>query len=90
LSGFRKPIEPSTSVNFDIRLDGDDAFELLDTIRKRFGTRFDTLDWHKYFNDEVNENWVWLNKLLGRAETRQNLTFEKLLEVVQKGSWFEG
>lgn len=32
LSGYRKPIEPTTSVNFDIRLDGDDAHELLETI----------------------------------------------------------
>jgi len=91
LAGYRKPIKPSTSINLDIGLDGDDAYELLETIQKRFGTRFNTLDWHKYFHNEGELDFLsqWLSKLFGQRETSQSLTFQKLLEVVQKGDWFE-
>jgi len=91
LSGYRKPIGPTTSINLDVGLDGDDAYELLETIQNRFGTRFDSLDWHKYFHNEGECNLlsVWFRKIPGYKETRRSLTFEKLLEVVQRGVWFE-
>jgi acyl carrier protein len=91
LSCYRKPIEPTTSINLDIGLDGDDAYELLETIQKRFGTRFDALDWHEYFHNEGECNLlsVWFRKIPGYKETRRSLTFQKLLEVVERGVWFE-
>jgi len=91
LSGYRKPIEASTSVNLDVGLDGDDAYELLETIQKRFGTRFDSLDWHKYFHSEADCDFLslWLRKFMGHKDTRQRLTFQRLLEVVKNGVWIE-
>jgi acyl carrier protein len=91
LSGFRKPVEAATSINLDVGLDGDDAYELLETIQKRFGTRFDALDWHKYFHSEGECDLLslWLRKLLRRRDMRERLTFQRLLEAIQNGVWVE-
>jgi hypothetical protein len=88
LTGYGKPIESTTSVNLDVKIDGDDAYEFLEIIHKRFKTRFETLDWHMYFHDEPACGPFSQLKIFGYKENRRSLTFGKLLEAVQRGEWF--
>jgi len=71
------------------QIDGDDAYEFLEIIHKRFKTRFETLDWHMYFHDEPACSPFSQLKIFGYKENRRSLTFGKLLEAVQRGEWFE-
>ncbi|TSD83037.1 hypothetical protein FFK22_039860 [Mycobacterium sp. KBS0706] len=50
----RSMVSPSTRVLHDLRIDGDDAVELIEWIRGRFGTDFARLEqqWLSYFNPE--------------------------------------
>jgi len=89
LTGYRKPIENTTSMNHDIRIDGDDAYELLESIQKKFGTRFSKFDWSRYFNDEPNALWFLWKTVLGFKDQRKSLTFSRLIEAIRKGEWSE-
>jgi hypothetical protein len=89
LSGYRKPIENATSINLDIRIDGNDAYELVKSIQKRFGTDFSTFDWSRYFNDEPNALWFHWKTKLGFKDQRKSLTFSRLIEAIRKGEWSE-
>ena len=50
----RSKLSPSTRVLHDLRIDGDDAVELIQWIKGRFGTDFACLEqqWPSYFNPE--------------------------------------
>ncbi len=89
ISGTKK-ISEATSINHDLPIDGDDAYELLKSVKNEFGTDFDRLDFHRYFHDEGEVFpfpflWNWLPFI----RKKKNLTVRHLFDAVKKGAWFD-
>jgi len=83
-------IRDDTRLYHDLYISGDDATELLAEINKAFGTRFDDLDFDAYFPNETEGTWPWgPTRLAGWDEPKRRFTFRHLLEVVERGVWFQ-
>jgi hypothetical protein len=83
-----KKISGATSINHDLPVDGDDAYELLMSIKNEFGTDFDGFDFYRYFRDEGAV--MFPSGLFRRFYKKKNsLTIQHLIDVVEKGSWFD-
>lgn len=82
----KKPIPLSTSINQSLRIDGDDAVELIEAIHKEFQTRFDGFEFYKYFHDE---GAFVIFSFWSRREKKEDLTVQHLVDVVKKGTWFD-
>jgi uncharacterized protein DUF1493 len=91
MTDIRKPILRSTAIYHDLRIAGDDAYELFEMVATRFGTSFEGFDWPKYFPNETQIGPLWrLAEKLGHDETKwRRLTVGHLLAVIQRGVWFE-
>jgi hypothetical protein len=101
LDAVRSMIEPfkgkgvdvsrSTAIYHDLWIAGDDAGELLDAIHNRFGTDFHGLHFDRYFPNEGEVFPEHILKLLGfRKKAKwQRLTVGHLVDVIQKGAWFD-
>jgi hypothetical protein len=83
LSG-RRGVTLDDNINFDLRIGGDDADELIDEIHKTFGTSFKGLDLGKFFPDEGIDS-VFRFGLKGK----QPISVRHLLMVIEAGAWFE-
>lgn len=58
-------------------------------IHKRYGTRFDALEWSRYFVPDAEEQFDFLPRLFGIKPKTKPLTAGHLLDVIEKGAWFE-
>lgn len=47
-------IDIHKSLNFDYKIDGDDAVELLERISEEFALDLSNFDFYRYFNDEAS------------------------------------
>lgn len=89
ISGHKKPLKDSLCLYHDLRISGDDAWELLEKVKKTFGTRFDELHFDAYFPNEGEALGYWLSALFGFKDKLKRLTFGHLMEVVKVGHWLE-
>jgi hypothetical protein len=88
--GKRAVITSSTKIFHDLGIGGDDAFELLESIVKRFGTSFASLDFHAYFPNETESlSYFWFMKLGFYRTAIKPLTTAHMVAVIERGSWFE-
>lgn len=73
----------------DLCITGDDAYELLENIQKRFGTKFDGLDFHEYFSAEPDILTSIIEKWFPSVISEKPVTIRHLVEVVRAGQWFD-
>ena len=80
---------PSSRLEQDCCITGDDAWELLEAIQEKFGTDLSDLDFELYFHGEAEG---LLSRLLNRSREKHRLAFpvtvNHLFQVVEKGKWF--
>ncbi|HWF65289.1 MAG TPA: DUF1493 family protein [Rhizomicrobium sp.] len=84
-------VSRAAAIYHDLGIGGDDAGELLDAIHDRLGTDFRDLHFDRYFPNEGEVFSEHILKLLGfrkKAKWRR-LTVGHLIDVIQKGAWFE-
>jgi hypothetical protein len=84
-----RPLSEDCRLLQDLDIDGDDAGEFLETVQRTFGTRFDGFLFGAYFPDEDeagSERWL---RRLGFCDSCKALTVGHLLDVIQRGTWFE-
>jgi hypothetical protein len=85
----RKPIGPETAIYHDLYLAGDDAYEILREIVKRYDTAFDGLNFGTYFAPEYAMPWrLWAAKLGYPDSKRPRLTVAHMVRVIERGRWF--
>lgn len=87
--GDKGPLPESIAVNHDLRLEGDDSDDFLTEIHKRYGTRFDGMVWNKYFQPDSEAQFDFLPRMFGIKPKTKPLTVGHLLDVIEKGTWFE-
>lgn len=83
------PLSEDCRILQDLGIGGDDAGEFLDAVHQTFGTRFDGFVFSAYFPDDgeaAGEEWF---RRLGFRDSRKTLTVGHLLDVIQRGVWFE-
>jgi hypothetical protein len=90
IAGRKGDLPNSTRIYQDLEIAGDDAAELLERVRMKFGTKFDGFDFSAYFPDETEAFLDHLLRLLGiRRESYKEIQIGHLVAVIQRGSWFE-
>ena len=85
-SVVRDPITPQMALYHDLRLYGDDAYEILSELSKRYGVSFTGFSFSAYFPSEG-----LLTALLRfrSPENWKRLTVGHLVAVVERRQWFE-
>lgn len=79
-----------TSIYGDLSIGGDDAAELIEGIHARFGTRFDGFKYEVFFPNETEALGAHFARLLGfKNKKGKPLLVGHLVDVIQKGAWFE-
>lgn len=74
----------------DLDIRSDDASELFEEIHARFGTRFDEMDWHTYFPDDMDAVGERCAVAIGFPPIPcKPLPLTHLLDVVLAGAWFD-
>lgn len=90
IHGSKKPIPGSARIYHDMQLGGDDAFELLEGISKTYGVSFEGFRFDDYFPNETEHLWLMWKARFGFPDhKRKPLTFDHLVDVVIRGSWFD-
>jgi hypothetical protein len=81
-------IEPSTNLNTDLHIYGDDAWEILESVHKTFSVVFDGLQFEKYF---YTEEEVYLPYFLSALllKKRKPLPVVHVMRVIERGQWFD-
>src|SRR5262245_9328763 len=78
-----------TALFHDLGVAGDDAADLFEKVAEKFGTRFDGLDFAKFFPNESEALLYRMAELVGYRSRKPRLTFGHLIRVVEASSWFE-
>lgn len=91
IGGKPRPIPRTAAIYHDLQIGGDDAYELLEMVAKRFDISFSGLDWAKYFPNETEMGPItyWSLKLGFRDTKHRRITVGHLLDVIERGAWFE-
>ncbi len=87
--GKRTKLDLTTRLHHDLRIDGDDAFELLQKIAARYGTKFDAMAFADFFPDETEALSYRLTSLLGWKSDKRSFTIGHLIDVIERGQWFD-
>lgn len=82
-------IELSQRLYHDLSFSGDDAWELMEMIGAKFGTKFDGFDFERYFYNEGDDSAFLILRWFGIKGKKDPLTVAHLLRVVESGSWFD-
>jgi hypothetical protein len=80
------PIISGTSLYPDLRIYGDDAYEILVEMHQKFGTDFSEFAFAQYFPLEGGLG-PWFQRLCGKSW--KPLTVGHLAAVLESGRWFE-
>jgi len=89
ISGIRGPLPDDCLILQNLGIGGDDADEMLEEIHSRFGTGFEGFAFTTYFPSEhevAGERWL---RRLGFQDSRKPLSVGHLVDVIQRGAWFE-
>ena len=79
-----------TELHIDLRIRGDDAWELIERVHQVFGTSFVGLDLGDFFPGEHDlSGGLWLGTAPEKSPALRSFTFGHLLAVVERGHWFE-
>lgn len=78
----------ATRLHHDLRIDGDDAFELLQEIAAQYGTNFDEMVFTDFFPDETEAISYSLTSLIGWKSDKKEFTLGHLIHVIEQGRWF--
>jgi hypothetical protein len=89
LIGDRGPLPESIAINHDLRLEGDDSDDFLTEIQNRYGTRFDGMVWNQYSQPDSEAQFDFLPRMFGIKPKTKRLTVGHLLDVIERGAWFE-
>lgn len=82
LTDFEKQLDKD--LEWDLRITGDDAIELIEEYRQLFPVDFDGFIFHEYFHDEAT-NLLLLWKRIIRKKTKKSLTFRDLWDGAKRG-----
>jgi len=83
----QRPVNLDDEVYYDLRIYGDDLYDLLSEISVEFGTDFSRLNINKYSPGEGTELWRPLLRLLG-ARPYKSLKVKDIVSAVEASSWF--
>lgn len=86
---FKEPLSEKTRLWHDLRLSGDDAYELLVDVRKKYGTSFESMDFGRYFPDETEGMFHSWAERFGMKSRFDPVTLGHLLAVVRAGRWYD-
>ena len=87
--GKKDTLSLKTRLHHDLRIDGDDADELLEKIAARYGTNFDEMVFDAFFPDESEALSYTLTSLLGWKSEKKAFTIGHLVHVIERGRWFD-
>lgn len=83
------PADDNTALFHDLRIAGDDAWELTELLLRRFSIDATGFDFARYFPNEGDVVPYWLLRLTGLHRRYQRLTIGHVVEVARRGKWFE-
>lgn len=79
----------TTSINFDIKIDGDDADDFMQAYSEKFNVDLSAFDFYRYFNEEgfrlIDVKALWLC-FLGKKK-HQPLYVSDMYEAIINGKW---
>ena len=88
--GRREAFSDSSRLYHDLGIYGDDACEMLEEVREKFGVDFTGFDFSRYFPNETDGSILPLFKMFGYKGRRfTGFPVGHLRAVAASGRWFE-
>ena len=84
----RKELTKSTRIYEDLLIAGDDAVELLEKMQAECGTSFRGFRFDEYFPNETEALFCRI-MLLFKRSSKRTITVQHLIDVAQRGVWFD-
>jgi hypothetical protein len=82
-----EPVRLESQLYQQLGIAGDDAAELLEEVRARFGTAFAGFRFYDFFPDETEALAGHLARLAHLRSRKKPFTFAHLMLVVEQGHW---
>ena len=83
IAAVNRPLSLDTEIYKQLRISGDDLWELLLALRKRLGTNFEDMDLRRFAPGEADWGWPWPFPQRRYA----SLTIGDLIEAAERGRW---
>ncbi|HBF07996.1 MAG TPA: hypothetical protein DHW71_06870 [Gammaproteobacteria bacterium] len=83
----QKVLKPTTRVNHDLGLDGDDALEFMQAYAETFNVDLTNFAFKSYFGEEKGINPVALIRYLLKGSELKPLTIEMLMDASISKVW---
>jgi hypothetical protein len=87
-SGSHKVL-PQSRLWHDLRVGGDDAWELIEKLVDSFGTSFTSMAFSDFFPDETEAFGAHWGMVFGFRSDKTPVTVQHLADVVERGHWFD-
>jgi Protein of unknown function (DUF1493) len=88
-TGYQKEINLDTSINCDIKIDGDDASDFIQHIERKYSVDFTGFQFKRYFSEEgfrLFDIAILYNWISGKREY-EILYVSDLLSAIKRGKW---
>jgi len=83
----QKLLKPTTKINHDLGLDGDDALEFMQAYADTYNVDLTNFVFHNYFGEEKSINPVALIRHLLKGSELKPLTIEMLMDASISRVW---
>lgn len=78
-----KEISLDTSINLDLRIEGDDATDFIGKFAKKFSVDISAFDFDRYFITEGFNPMGYLNSLFKKKGKKEALTIKLLIDAIE-------
>jgi hypothetical protein len=89
LTGHRPQIDEEARLLHDLSISGDDAWDLLDQVQKRFGTSLSGMNFEEFFPNETEGIFYRRGRFLGLGKPKREFSLGHLLGVIKEGRWLD-
>jgi hypothetical protein len=89
LTRHRGQIDDKARLLHDLSISGDDAWDLLSGVQKRFGTTLSGMNFEKFFPNESESIFYRRGRFLGLGKPKRDFSLGHLLRVIKEGRWLD-
>jgi hypothetical protein len=86
---YRGQLDEETRLLHDLSISGDDAWELLSGIQKRFGTSLSGMNFEEFFPNETESVFYRRGRFLGFGRPKRDFPLRHLLKIIKEGCWLD-
>ena len=89
LTCYRGQLNDETRLLHDLSISGDEAWDLLSGVQKRFGTSLSGMNFEEFFPNESESIFYRRGRFLGLGKPKRDFSLGHLLRIIKEGRWLD-